>query len=134
MEKQIGLWIDHKQAMIVILKEDKEEVKHIQSDIEKHVRFRGGARTKNAYSPQFFKAETQLDRRFNEHLNKYYNQIISQVNDADSLYVFGSGEAKHEFEKRLRSEKCRISKIHVETADKMTDRQIAAKVRKYFEH
>ena len=134
MEKQIGLWIDHKKAVIVILEDDKEEVKQIQSDMEKHVRFRGGARAKNAYSPNFFKAETQLDRRFNEHLNKYYSQIISQVGSAEALFVFGSGEAKHEFEKRLQSGKRRIPKIHVESADKMTDRQVAAKVRKYFEH
>jgi len=133
MEKQIGLWIDHKKAVIVILEDDKEEVKQIQSDMEKHARFRGGARTKAAYSPNFFTAETQVDRRFNEHLNKYYSQIISQVTGAKSLFVFGSGEAKHEFEKRLKSGKRRIPKLHVENADKMTDRQVAAKVRKYFE-
>jgi len=132
MEKQIGLWIDHKKAVIVILEDEKEEVKQIQSNMEKHVRFRGGARTKAAYSPNFFPAETQVDRRFNEHLHKYYIQIISEVSGADSLFVFGSGEAKHEFEKRLKSEKRRIPTLRVESADKMTDRQIAAKVRKYF--
>jgi hypothetical protein len=132
MEKQIGLWIDHKKAVIVILENDKEVVKQIQSDMEQHARFRGGARTKNAYSPQFFKAETRLDRRFNEHLNRYYSQVISQVGGAKSLFVFGSGEAKYEFEKRLKSGKPRLH-VRVESADKMTDRQVAAKVRKYYE-
>jgi hypothetical protein len=134
MDKQIGLWIDHKKAVIVILENEKEEVKQIESNMEKHVRFRGGARTRNAYSPNFFKAETRMDRQFNEHLHKYYSQVISLVNGASSLYVFGSGEAKRELEKRLTSEKHQIPYLHVETADKMTDRQITAKVRKYFEH
>jgi hypothetical protein len=134
MEKQIGLWIDHKKAVLVIFEDEKEEVKQIESNMEKHVRFRGGARSKAAYSPNFFKAETQLDRRFNEHLNKYYSQVISAIDGASSLFVFGSGEAKHELEKRLKSGKRHTPTIHVETADKMTDRQVAAKVRKYFEH
>lgn len=134
MDKQIGLWIDHKKAVIVILEDEKEEVKQIESNMEKHVRFRGGARTRNAYSPNFFQAETQIDRRFNVHLNRYYSQVISELNGASSLYVFGSGEAKHELEKRLTSGKHHAPNILVETADKMTDRQIAAKVRKHFEH
>lgn len=133
MEKQIGLWIDHKKAVIVVLEDKKQEVTQIQSNLEKHTRFRGGARAKAAYSPQFFTAETQVDRRFNEHLNKYYQQVISAVDGACSLFVFGCGEAKYEFEKRLRSEKKTAMEIHVETADKMTEREVAAKVRRYFE-
>lgn len=133
MEKQIGLWIDHKKAVIVILEDEKEEVRQIESNLEKHVRFKGGARGKTAYSPQFFTAETQEDRRYQEHLNKYYQQVIEAIDAAGSLLVFGAGEAKHELKKRLVHEKKHIKEIHVEAADKMTERQIAAKVRKYFE-
>ena len=132
MEKQIGLWIDHKKAVIVILEDGREEVRQIQSNLERHSRFHGGARTKAAYSPQFFTAETQVDRRFSEHLNKYYKQVISAIEDARSLLVFGAGEAKYELEKRLKSGKGHLRRIHVESADKLTERQIAARVRRYF--
>ena len=132
MEKQIGLWIDHKKAVIVILEGKKEELRKIESNMEKHVRYKGGARGKTAYSPQFLSAETQEDRRYREHLNKYYQQVISAIGEADSLLVFGAGEAKREFEKHLTQKKNRVRNIHVETADKMTERQIAAKVRNYF--
>lgn len=134
MEKQIGLWIDHKKAVIVILENGGEQVKQIPSNMEKHVRFRGGARTRTAYSPNFFTAETQVDRRFTEHLNKYYTQVISEVAGASSLFIFGSGPAKHEFEKRLKNGKRRIPQLQIENADKMTDRQVVAKVRKHFAH
>ncbi len=132
MEKQIGLWIDHKKAVIVILEGKKEELRKIESNMEKHVRYKGGARGKTAYSPQFLSEETQEDRRYREHLNKYYRQVISAIGEADSLLVFGAGEAKREFEKHLTQKKNRVRNIHVETADKMTERQIAAKVRNYF--
>lgn len=133
MEKQIGLWIDHKQAVIVILEGKKEELRKIESNMEKHIRYKGGARGKTAYSPQFLSAETQEDRRFREHLNKYYQQVISMVGGADSLLIFGAGEAKHEFEKRLKHEGNRARNIYVEAADKLTERQIAARVRKFFQ-
>ncbi|MFN8383984.1 MAG: hypothetical protein U0V02_18765 [Anaerolineales bacterium] len=133
MEKKIGLWIDHKKAVIVILEGKKEELRKIESNIEKHVRYKGGSRGKTAYSPQFLSEETQEDRRYREHLNKYYLQVISAIGKADSLLVFGAGEAKLEFEKRLAHKSNYIKDIHVEAADKMTERQIAAKVRRYFE-
>ena len=132
MEKQIGLWIDHKKAVNVILEGKKEELRKIESNMEKHVRYKGGARGKTAYSPQFLSAETQEDRRYREHLNKYYQRVISAISEADSLLVFGAGEAKREFEKHLTQKKNHIRDIQVEAADKMTERQIAAKVRTYF--
>jgi 50S ribosomal subunit-associated GTPase HflX len=44
----------------------------------------------------------------------------------------GPGEAKTELEKRLIHEELNRRIVGIETVDKMTDRQIAAKVRKYF--
>ncbi|MEW6086992.1 MAG: hypothetical protein AB1498_01645 [bacterium] len=47
--------------------------------------------------------------------------------------IFGPGEAKNELKKGM--EKENLSKIIVglQTADKMTERQIAAKTKKYFQ-
>jgi hypothetical protein len=47
--------------------------------------------------------------------------------------IFGPGEAKGELEKRIIHEKVRVPIVCIETADKLTDRQIATKVRKYFQ-
>ncbi len=133
MRNGVGLWIDHKKAVIVSISEKGETVRTIESNIEKHVRFRGGARAKTPFGAQFFTAETQLDRQYNEHLNKFYAQVISAIEGADFLLLFGCGEAKLEFKRRMAHEKCAIKEIQIETADKMTDRQIKAKVRKYFQ-
>jgi hypothetical protein len=50
------------------------------------------------------------------------------IRDADSIQIFGPGEAKGELEKRLDSEGLKKFIVGIETVDKMTDRQIAAKV------
>jgi hypothetical protein len=59
--------------------------------------------------------------------------VISHIRDADSILIFGPGEAKGELKKRLESKGLGGRIVAVETTDKMTERQIAAKVRAYFQ-
>jgi len=120
----VGLWIDHRKAVIVSITGDLEEIKSITSDMEKHVRFSGRAQEDSE--------EDQRDRRFTDLLNKYYNEVISFIKEAESILIIGPGEAKVEFQKRLKRE-TQIGRVVVlETADKMTDPQFTAKVREYF--
>ena len=132
MKIAIGLWIDHKKAVIVSVVKGGCEVVTIESNMEKHVRYKEGARPKTAYGAQHSPAEDVQDRKYNEHLNKYYNRIITQIRKADSIFIMGPGEAKTELEKRLAHEELNRRIVGIETVDKMTDRQVAAKVRKYF--
>jgi hypothetical protein len=43
MKTEVGLWIDHRQAVIVSLVDQVEEIKRITSDIENHVRYSGAS-------------------------------------------------------------------------------------------
>ena len=67
------------------------------------------------------------------HLNKYYDKVISYISNAESILIFGPGEAKGELEKRLANHGLGGRIVGIETDDKMTDRQIAAKVRQHFQ-
>ncbi len=49
-----------------------------------------------------------------------------------NVILFGPGEAKNELHKRVVQMRAGDSVTAVETADKMTDREIIAKVREYF--
>jgi hypothetical protein len=125
MKSEIGLWIDHRQAVIVVVTEAGEETKRIISNMEKHVRFSSG-------SSEDGSQEDVRDRQFENHLNSYYDEVIAVIRDADSIQIFGPGEAKGELEKRLEHEGLKGRIVGIETVDKMTDRQIAAKVRERF--
>jgi len=125
MKKQIGLWIDHRKAVIVIVTEAGEELKKITSNMEKHVRFTGGTASENGST------EDVRDRQFGNHLNSYYDEVIAVIRGADSIQIFGPGEAKGELEKRLEREGLKAHILAIETVDKMTDRQISAKVREH---
>ena len=123
MKKRAGLWIDHRKAVIVIVTDEGEEIKEIASNIEKHIRFTGWT------ASEVGSTEDMRDREFGNHLNSYYDRVIAVLRDADSIQIFGPGEAKGELRKRLEHEGVKGHVLAVETADKMTDRQIAAKVR-----
>jgi stalled ribosome rescue protein Dom34 len=125
MKREVGLWIDHRQAVIVILTDEGEETRLIKSNMEKHVRFSGG-------SSQEGSAEDMRDRQFADHLSKYYDDVIACIRDAESVLIFGPGEAKGELEKHLKTKELGGRIVGIETVDKMTDRQIAAKVRQHF--
>ena len=126
MKRAAGLWIDHRKALIVFISDDGEESKEIESDIEKHIRFSGGSRSEQGGG------EDQQDRQYIGHLNTYYDEVIAQLRDAESILIFGPGEAKGELEKRLASKGLGGRVVGVETVDKMTAPQIAAKVRQHF--
>ncbi len=132
MKKEVGLWVDHRKTVIVTIENEVEEVREIKSNMEKHIRFSSGTRSKAHNDLQGSTAEDMRDRQFKDHLGRYYERIISLIREADSIWIFGPGEAKVELEKRLRNEGLGERIVGVETADKMTDHQIAAKVRGYF--
>jgi hypothetical protein len=132
MKKQAGLWIDHREAILVILTDGGEEIKHITSNNGKHIRYSGSSHSKTPEGSKEVTSEDQRDRKFGNSLNEFYDEIIASIRDADSIQIFGPGEAKGELEKRIEHERLKGKILAIETVDKMTDRQISAKVREHF--
>jgi hypothetical protein len=132
MKREIGLWIDHRKTVIVTVENEVEVTREIRSNMEKHVRFSTGTRPKAPLSSKGSTAEDMRDRQFGNHLGRYYEGIISLIRDADSIWIFGPGEAKVELENQLKHEELGGRIVGIETVDKMTDHQIAAKVRDHY--
>lgn len=124
----MGPWIDHKQAVIVVLAGKQVKIKRIDSGIRKHVRYRGGALHGTRGSGQFFTPEIQKDRQFREHLRKFYDEVIHSIREADALLIFGPGQARLELEKQLSRAGFRGWVVGIESVGRMTSRRIAAKV------
>jgi molybdopterin converting factor small subunit len=122
MKKDIGLWIDHRKAVVVIISDNGDEVREITSHMEKHVRYSNDTSEGGS-------SEDVRDRQFDNRLNADYDTVVAAIRDGDSVQIFGPGEAKGELKKRLESGGFKGHIMAIETVDKMTDRQIAAKVR-----
>ena len=134
MRTHIGLWIDHRKAVIVLTSVAEEEIKMILSHADRQPGRIDGERSTESYESLQAPADDVRDRKFEQHLNTYYDEVIDCVHEAGSLLIFGPGEAKGELRKRLEKEKPGGRIVTMQTTDKMTDRQISARVRDHFKH
>ena len=132
MKRKVGLWIDHRKAVIVFLAGEEEEMKQVRSSVEKQIRRAAASRSGGPFESQAVQSDDRQQRAFTKHLNTYYNEVISCIRDADSILIFGPGEAKGELKKHLEHQRLGERIVGIETTDKMTDPQITAKVRQYF--
>ena len=127
MKNKTGVWIDHHKAVIVTAADGAEAIEQIQSNLDKHVRQPAVHARSTDIGP-----EDQRDRALMGHLSRYYDDVIARIGNAESVLIFGPGEAKTELRKRLETKPPPGRTIALEAADKMTDQQIAEKIRQHF--
>jgi hypothetical protein len=125
MEREAGLWMDHCKAVIVTIAYQGNGIGRIEPDVEKQVRF-SGVGSLDGW------AGNLQDRRFASYLTSYYDDIIACILDADSIQIFGPGEAKLQLKKRLRDAELDGRIVSIETVEKMTERQIEGKIWQHF--
>jgi stalled ribosome rescue protein Dom34 len=122
MKETVGLWIDHEKAVIVFVTGNDTEIERINSNLEKHHRQSGVA------TPP----DDIRQREFTGHLNRFYDEVVSCIRDAECILILGPGEAKGELSKRLEKENLGGHIVGIVTSDRMTDPQIVARVRGHF--
>lgn len=132
MKTKAGLWLDHRQAVVVLVTDAGEEIKKIMSDAEKQLRRTGSTPLQGNFDPRHVPSDDSRQRTFTAELNSYYDEVIACLRDADSILIFGPGEAKDELKKRIDENNLGDRISGIETVDNMTDPQVAAKVRMYF--
>ena len=129
----MGLWIDHRKALIVAITDKGEEIRLIISKVEKQPGRFDGVRSTTPHESRLVPADDSRQRKLTGHLNIYYDAVIASIRNAESILIFGPGEAKGELKKHLKRARLDGHIVGIETIDKMTDRQISAKVRQYFQ-
>jgi hypothetical protein len=132
MTNRVGVWIDHRKALIVALTVDGEQTTLITSDVEKHGSRGGDSPLQGSYEAAQVPADDRRQRALTGELNTYYDAVIAALGKFHTVLLFGPGEAKAELRSRLRKMNLADRVVAVEPEDKMTDHQIVAKVRAYF--
>ncbi len=124
MNDKVGIWIDHKKAVIVFASANGMAARTLESQVGPHPHFGGS---------QEGGGEKKYEERFDHELDHYYDDVISQLGHPDSILIFGPGEAKVQLQERVRRDKALSgSRVEIETADRLTDPQIVAKVKQHY--
>lgn len=132
MTGEAGVWIDHRRAVIVLITADGEHVVHILSEVEKHLQRSGDSPLQGRYEARQVPADDSQERALTAALNIFYDAVIAVLRNVESYIILGPGEAKGELKRRLLKRKLAGRLAAIRVADKMTDRQVAAKVREHF--
>ncbi len=133
MKRDVGLWIDHSKAIIVTIVGEKDETRQVRSNIGKYVYFSGGSYASPLYGTCNIAGIGKQDRAFKNFLSTYYEGVLSLIRYADSVWIFGPGAAKGELEQHLQHSLPNGHIDGIESVGKMTDRQIAVKVREHYQ-
>jgi len=134
MDKNIGIWIDHEKAAIVSITNGLTTISHLKAKTENNNHTLHGASSVTHFGHQEVTPERKIERRHKEHLHHYYQNIIHQIKDGKKIFILGPGEAKIELEKEMKKLNGLAAKIMaIESADRMTDHQIAARVKNFFD-
>lgn len=132
--KQIGIWIDKREAKIVSIKDGNEHLNTITSDIE-DFHPGGGSGTRLKGGPQDVVLDNKYLERERHQFTEFFKKIIKCIVDADAIVIFGPAEAGIKLNVELSGKHSQLhSKIKsIEKADNMTDNQIKAWVRDYYD-
>ena len=133
--KNIGIWMDKEKAHIVTLSESGEQMDTVFSEIEFFNRTgAGGSRVKWGGTQDVTHEKTYTEREKHQ-FKSYFNNIINTIKSADTIAVFGPADTNEKFSKELKeNHKHLASKIKaISKADSMTDNQIKALVRDFFQ-
>jgi len=132
MRAKVGLWIDNRKAIVVTVTDKGEEILLTISAAENSSAVQVIHPSRVPMNHSRCLRHDSRQRTLTGHYNLYYDAVIACIGDAESILIFGPGEAKGELKKRLEKRKLGGRIAGVETVDKLTNRQSAVKVRKHF--
>jgi stalled ribosome rescue protein Dom34 len=125
MSHEIGIWLDHKKAVIVSATAGQVAVvKTVAADVDPHPHFAGSHEGGG---------EKKYEERHSRQLQQYFDEIVSHIGRPDAVLLFGPGEAKQQLKERIeRSKALSHAIVEVESADWLTQPQIVARVSEHF--
>ncbi|MFZ9005039.1 MAG: hypothetical protein EP302_07420 [Bacteroidetes bacterium] len=132
--KKTGVWMDRKQAYLVTVEEGQTQMQTLESGLEFY-NPKGGSRSKTRWGPQQVVHDSKYTERENHQLRTYFDNLAKALKAADAIVLYGPAGTNAHFKKRLDKFHpgiaCRVRDVL--TADSMTEAQVQALVRDYFE-
>ncbi len=132
MQKQVGIWLDKRQADLFFHEEGEIIYKKIQSNISEN-KIGGGSRSSTPYGPMINTSESKLLNKKNAQATDYFQKIFNDILSVHEVLLFGPSTTKIAFlnflEKKHFLEK---TKVTVKVSDSISLNQKKAKVLSFF--
>ena len=132
-KRKVGIWLDKKKALVVTLKNEKEKLKRIDSDLE-FFNPKGGARSKTKWGPQDVVQDSKYLEREKHQLKAYFQKIAHKIRKAEAIAIFGPAETYLKLEQFMKEHHPALydKVVLVSNSDKMTKKQLKARIRDFY--
>ncbi|TBW59512.1 hypothetical protein EZI54_00730 [Marinobacter halodurans] len=133
MSVHAGVWLDHRKAIVIRLTDSHPRVTIVESQARRPSKSSGGQRQKEPFGHQDVVAEDHRDRRYQQALNRYFEDISNHLAGAEALLLFGPGEAKKNYHHFLQDHpQYPFTVRDVQAASAMSPSEASTHVQHYF--
>jgi hypothetical protein len=130
----LGVWLDHREVFLIWISEDGEVgTEHATMDYAGNERKSGLAKSGGGGVYGGVAPHADPTEKRHKQYRRLYDRIYRAARQADQVYIFGPGQAKQELDKFLSGHKDFNGRVcGVESAERMTEPQMVARVRHFF--
>ncbi|RXP63546.1 hypothetical protein EC396_01715 [Lutibacter sp. HS1-25] len=133
MKKNIGIWIDSNQAIIVKLSSKEPSIKKIESNIDFRERIPGESKKYGRFGGQYITYEKNKENRQKEQTNLYFKNLLKEISNCNSVVLFGPSTMKIQFQTEIQNNKQIADKLlGVFNSDSISENQIVAWVKDFY--
>ena len=133
MKKNIGIWIDTNQAVIIRLSNSSHKIKRIDSNIETRERVSGESKKFGRFGNQYLTYEKNRLNRRNEQTSQYMKTLLKEINNCDAIVLFGPSRMKRILEKEIKNNMLISNKlVGVSNSALLTENQMVAWVKDFY--
>lgn len=130
-----GIWIDGKKAVIVTLDQNDEHIHVVPSHMEDKLHYEQEGDKGSFMGQQHISHEKTFEERKKHQLQSFLQKVISCIENVKSVYICGPAEVKNHLKKEVEANKqLEKSVLGIESCEQMSDNQLIAKVKKFYEH
>ena len=134
METKSGIWIDSSKAYVIDINSKKSKIEEINSPIINKHNINQQNKNTGKFGNTYHLHEKSLAKKKKHQTKTYLKDVVSKVKDADELVIFGPARMKQELKKAIDSDNnSSIEVKDVVSADSMTQNQMVAWVKNYFD-
>jgi len=131
--KYAGIWIDQKEANIIVIDDKHIKNKTILSDIDTRERVEGESKKFGRFGDQYLNNEKGKKNKIEELTRTYLKNVLNTIKNVDEILIFGPAQTKIKLENLIKDDPNLSTKTYtVQNAEKMTANQKVAFVKNYF--
>lgn len=135
MKKNIGIWIDSKQAFVIKLSNDKHTIKTIESNIEFRERVEGESKKYGRFGGQYITYEKNRENKMLLQTNEFIKNLLKELSNCDSFVIFGPSKMKKILKKEINNNMLLAPKLlGVYKSEQLTENQMVAWVKNYYKN